>query len=196
MFIDMPQPILDRMRVLEQIDASDRTDGTDRMRRLRQITPEVGKFIALLAAASPPGRYLEIGTSAGYSTLWLALACRATRRRVTTFEILDEKAVLARETFRAAGVTDIVEFVQGDALANLSKYEEIAFCFLDAEKEIYERCYEAVIPRLVPGGILVADNAINHEATLRPMLERELADKRVDALVVPIGKGELVCRKK
>ncbi len=49
---------------------------------------------------------------------------------------------------------------------------------------------------MVPGGILVADNAINHEATLRPMLELALADERVDALIVPIGKGELVCRKK
>jgi predicted O-methyltransferase YrrM len=48
----------------------------------------------------------------------------------------------------------------------------------------------------VQGGILVADNAINHQATLRPMLERALQDARVDALIVPIGKGELVCRKR
>ena len=53
-----------------------------------------------------------------------------------------------------------------------------------------------VIPRLVPGGLLIADNAINHAATLQPMLNRALADNRVDALVVPIGKGELVCRKR
>lgn len=196
MFHDIPQPILDRMRLLEQIDARDRADGTERMKRLRQIPPEVGKFIAVLAAASPPGRYLEIGTSAGYSTLWLTLACRATRRLVTTFEILDEKAALAKETFGTAGVTDVVEFVQGDALTYLAKYDEIAFCFLDAEKEIYERCYETAIPNMVPGGILVADNVINHEATLRPMLERAMADERVDALIVPIGKGELLCRKK
>ena len=65
-----------------------------------------------------------------------------------------------------------------------------------AEKEIYERCYELVVPRLVPGGLLVADNVINHEATLRPMLDRALSDHRVDALVVPIGKGELVCQKR
>jgi caffeoyl-CoA O-methyltransferase len=53
-----------------------------------------------------------------------------------------------------------------------------------------------VVPKLVSGGILVADNAINHEKTLRPMLDRALADDRVDAMIVPIGKGELVCRKK
>jgi predicted O-methyltransferase YrrM len=60
---------------------------------------------------------------------------------------------------------------------------------------VYAECYEAVIPRLVKGGLLVADNAISHRETLKPMLDRALTDERVDALVVPIGKGELVCRK-
>lgn len=184
------------MRELEQIDSRDRTDGTSRMKRLRQIPSEVGRFIALLAAAAPDGSCIEIGTSAGYSTLWLALACRATGRRVTTFEILDEKAKLARVTFDDTGVTDVVELVHGDALNHLPECKDISFCFLDAEKEIYDRCYEVIVPRMVPGGVLVADNAINHEATLRPMLDRALRDERVDALIVPIGKGELVCRRK
>ncbi len=196
MFHDIPPAILTRMRELEQIDLRDRADGTPRLKRLRQIPPEVGRFIALLAAAAPDGRYIEIGTSAGYSTLWLALACRATGRRITTFEIRDEKAELARLTFEAAGVGDTVELIHGDALELLPGYGNIAFCFLDCEKEIYEPCYETVTPRMVQGGILVADNAINHQATLRPMLDRALHDDRVDALIVPIGKGELVCRKR
>jgi predicted O-methyltransferase YrrM len=194
MFHEIPEAILARMRELERIDSIDRVDGTPRLKRLRQIPPEVGRFIALLAAAAPPGRCIEIGTSAGYSTLWLALACRATGRKITTYEILDEKAELARQSFDQAGVWDVVEFVHGDALDRLPKLKEIAFCFLDAEKEIYGRCYEALLPRMVAGGILVADNAINHQATLQPMLDRALADERVDALIVPIGKGELVCR--
>jgi predicted O-methyltransferase YrrM len=55
-------------------------------------------------------------------------------------------------------------------------------------------CYEAVVPKLVTGGILIADNAINHAETLQPMLDRALSDKRVDAVIMPIGKGELICR--
>ncbi len=195
MFHDIPQTVLTRMRELEQIDLRDRNDGTPQMNRLRQISPDVGRFIALLAATAPDGRCIEIGTSAGYSTLWLALACRATSRKVTTFEILGEKVELARSTFGVAGVGDIVELVHGDALEYLSNFQNIAFCFLDCEKEIYERCYEAVVPRMVKGGVLVADNAINHQATLQPMLERALHDDRVDVLIVPIGKGELVCRR-
>lgn len=196
MLNDIPQRILARMRELEQIDARDRSDGTPRPERLRQIPPETGRFIALLAAMAPPGRFIEIGASAGYSTLWLALACRLAGRTVTTFEVLDEKVRLARQTFETAGVLDVVELVQGDALDRLSDIPDVSFCFLDAEKEIYAECYELVVPNMVSGGVLVADNAISHEETLRPMLERALADDRVDALVVPIAKGEFVCRKK
>ena len=83
-----------------------------------------------------------------------------------------------------------------DALDHLADCEGVSFCFLDAEKDIYPACYEAVVPTMTAGGILVADNAINHEATLRPMFERALSDDRVDAMVVPIGGGELVCRRR
>ncbi|MCP4167741.1 MAG: hypothetical protein GY759_17875 [Chloroflexi bacterium] len=97
MFHNIPNPILERMKYLETVDARDRQDGTPRMQRLRQIPPETGKFLALMAAAAPAGKVIEVGTSAGYSTLWLALACRQSGRRMTTFEVLDEKVKLAKE---------------------------------------------------------------------------------------------------
>lgn len=196
MFHDIPRKVLERMRELEQKDLRDRADGTPRKKKLRQIPPQVGRFIAIMAASAPKGRWIEIGTSAGYSTLWLALACRASGRKVTTFEILAEKLNRARFTFDVAGVQDAVELIHGNALDSLSDYENIAFCFLDAEKEIYLDCYELVVPRMVRGGILIADNAISHRVTLRSMLERVLCDDRVDALVVPIGRGQLVCRRR
>ncbi len=196
MFNEIPESMLNRMRELERIDSLDRADGTPRPKRLRQISPEVGRFIAILAAAAPAGRCIEIGTSAGYSTLWLALACRATGRKITTYEILDEKARIAHETFDATTVLDVVEFVHGDALDHLAELKEIAFCFLDAEKEIYGSCYETVVPRMVTGGILVADNAISHQVELQPVLDRALKDTRVDAMILPVGKGELLCRKR
>ncbi|MCB0210526.1 MAG: O-methyltransferase [Anaerolineae bacterium] len=196
MFHTISQAMRDRMHYLETKDSQDRTDGTPRLQRLRQIAPDTGKFIALLAANVPPGHIIEIGTSAGYSTMWLALACLETGRTVTTFEILEEKVKLAQETFRLADVEPVVELVVGDAREYLSTYKDIAFCFLDAEKDVYQDCYEAVIPNLVTGGLLVADNAINHQKVLKPMLDRALEDERVDALIVPIGNGELVCRKR
>ena len=195
MFYSIRQSILDRMQYLEQIDATDRTDGTPRSQRLRQIPAETGKFLALLAAGAPEGAYLEIGTSAGYSTLWISLACEMLGRTIHTVEVLPEKVQLARETFRVTQLEQTVQLIEGDARNSLSRLNNISFCFLDAEKEIYGECYEAVVPKLVRGGLLVADNAVNHQATLKPMLDRALTDPRVDALIVPIGKGELVCRK-
>lgn len=195
MFHNIRPSVLERMNYLERVDTQDRTDGTSRLKRLRQIPPETGRFLALLAANAPDGSMLEIGTSAGYSTLWLSLACETLERRITTYELLQDKVSLARETFRLAGVEEWVDLVEGDALSHLHRYERIAFCFLDAEKEVYEACYEEIVPRLVPGGLLVADNAINHQETLQPMLARAALDVRVDSLIVPIGKGELVCRK-
>lgn len=195
MFHNIPKAIQERMHYLESINKKDRLNGTPGQQRLRQIPPETGKFIALLAATAPAGTYLEIGTSAGYSTLWLALACKEMGRKIVTFEIDKEKCDLARETFRRTGIEKTVELVIGDAREYLQNCKNISFCFLDAEKDVYDDCYEKLIPRMMRGGLLVADNAISHREILKPMLARALADKRVDALVVPIGSGELVCRK-
>ena len=183
------------MQFLEQVDAKDRQDGTPRAQRLRQIPRETGKFIAVLAAGAPEGACLEIGTSAGYSALWLALASLETARKVTTFELSEEKARLAQITFRLAGLENLVHCVEGDARERLKHYAQISFCFLDAEKEIYLDCYEIVIPRMVKGGLLIADNAISHKESLESCIERARSDKRVDALIVPIGHGELVWRR-
>ncbi|MFX0106458.1 MAG: O-methyltransferase [Candidatus Hodarchaeota archaeon] len=195
MFHPIPKSIKQRMEYLEELDRKDRIDGSSRMERLRQIPPETGKFLSILAASAPKGEFLEIGTSAGYSTMWIALACQLNGNKLTTFEILKEKAELAKETLRITKLENIVELIEGDARDFLPNYKNISFCFLDAEKEIYGECYDLIVPNMVKGGIFVADNAINHYETLKPMLDKALADERVDALIVPIGKGELICRK-
>ena len=195
MFHTIRRSMLQRMEYLEQMDARDREDGTTRLKRLRQVPPETGKFLALMAAGAPEGEVVEIGTSAGYSTMWIALACEMLGRMLTTFEVLPEKVKMARETFKLVEVEAIVTLVEGDAREHLAQMDEIGFCFLDAEKDVYVDCYELVIPNLVKGGLLIADNAINHREALQPMLERALSDERVDAMILPIGKGELVCRK-
>ena len=195
MFHDIPQSFLDRMQYLEQIDAGDRKDGTPHRQRLRQISRETGKFISVLAASAPEGACVEIGTSAGYSTLWLALARLESAGKITTFELSAEKVRLARETFRLTGLEDLVHCVEGDARERLRACEQISFCFLDAEKLAYLDCYEVVVPRMVKGGLLIADNVISHKESLELFLQRVQSDERVDSVIVPVGQGELVCRK-
>jgi len=196
MFHDIPGIVLQRMRELELRDQEDRSDRTPFPQRLRQVPPETGRFLALLLAMAPGGDCIEIGASGGYSALWLALACWATDRRLVTYEVLPAKAERARETFAQAGVGDVVTLVEGDFLARAEGLGQVGFCFLDAEKDDYAACYDIVVPRLVCGGLLVADNALSHRETLGPMIDRAIADVRVDALVVPVGQGELVCRKR
>lgn len=195
MLHNIPESVKKRMEYLEKMDSEERVNGTPRLERLRQIPPETGKFLSILAAGAPNGEFLEIGTSGGYSTMWIALACIEKGIKIKTFEILEEKIKLAKETFRESKIANYVELVEGDARGFLEKEKNISFCFLDAEKEVYEDCYDLIIPNMVKGGLLVADNAINHYKILKPMIDKALSDKRVDALIVPIGKGLLFCRK-
>lgn len=176
MFHTIPENVLKRMRKLEAIDSRNRQDGTPRSQRLRQIPPETGRFIALLA-------------------LRLGLAARHVKRTLTTFETSETKVDLARKTLAIAQLQDTVELVHGDAREALSSIDDIAFCFLDAEKDIYLECYEHVVPQMLSGGLLIADNAVSHSEELAATLESALSDSRVDAMAVPIGKGLLVCRR-
>lgn len=195
MFHTIPPTVLERMAFLEAQDARDRHDDTPHMLRLRQIPRETGQLLALLANSAPAGAMLEVGTSAGYSSLWLSLACSQSDRRLVTFELSQAKALLAAETFRLAQVEPWIELINEDALRHLVNYPQIAFCFLDAEKKIYSQCYDLIVPRLVPGGWLIADNVISHAEELKPMIQQTLSDQRVDAMIIPIGKGLLACRK-
>jgi caffeoyl-CoA O-methyltransferase len=195
MFHNIPEAILKRMRELEAQDAADREDGTPRLQRLRQIPPVTGKFLALLCANAPTGGVMEVGTSGGYSSLWLSLACKERGNHLTTFETLEEKVSRADETFEAAKIRSQIQLIHGDARDVISGYTDIAFCFLDAERDIYTDVYEKMIDNIVPGGIITVDNVISHADELAGFVSHVENDPRVDALVVPIGKGILVCRK-
>lgn len=181
--------VLDR---LEARDARERETGAPRAVRLRQITPGVGRFLRNLVLAARPRSLIEIGTSGGYSTVWIASAVRTYGGLLTTLEIDPVKVALARETLCDAGLEDTVTIVEGDAFAYLKRRAEPAgFVFLDAEKEDYLAFLSLIVPLLSPGGVLVADNLISHEATLRDFREAALADPRLSSVVVPIGRGEL-----
>ncbi|MGA7720851.1 MAG: class I SAM-dependent methyltransferase [Ignavibacteriaceae bacterium] len=196
MFNEINEKMKLRMKYLENIDRGDRTDGTEKLRRLRQIPPETGKFLSLLASNCPDGNFIEIGTSAGYSTMWISLAAKERKIKVKTFELLEEKINLAKETFNEARISDMVELIEGDALNNLENISDVSFCFIDCEKEIYEKCWDLVSGKVVKNGLIIADNAINHYDTIKPMIDKASADERFDCLIVPICTGELVCRRK
>ncbi len=195
MFHDIPKNILEQMKILEDLDTQDRQDGTTQVKRLRQISPDTGRFIAIQAATVPEGSWVEVGTSAGYSALWISLAAKLKKEKLFTYELLQDKVTLAKNTFKLTKVKEYVELVHGDARGHVGRYEEIAFAFLDSEKEMYDEFYDLIVPLLVPGGLLIADNLVSHKEFFSSFIAKVEKDERVDSVIVPIGKGLLLCRK-
>ncbi len=206
----VPGRIRAAMAALEAIDEADRADGTPQVRRLRAVRPEVGQLLLTMALAIGARTIVEVGTSGGYSALWLAVAAGRTGGRVVTFEIDPDKIRRARRTFQDAGVEALVDLREGDGGRGLQGFAGSAseegtgpragpigpgpadLVFLDAEKADYLRFLEPAIDALRPGGLLVADNLTTHPAELAAFREAALADPRLSGLVVPIGGGELV----
>lgn len=181
---------------LERRDALERERGAPRRERLRQVTPDVGRFLHTLVLAIRPRSILEIGTSGGYSTVWLATAARPVGAAMTTLEIDPVKVERATSNLREAGVDDVVTIVQGDAFDYLrARREPFNFVFLDAEKEDYVRFLELTVPLLSVGGLLVADNLISHAQELAQFRRRAESDPHLSTVVVPIGRGELLAAR-
>jgi predicted O-methyltransferase YrrM len=176
------------MRELEDETARDQV-------ALRSVTEDVGRCLALLAASTPRGTFLELGSSCGYSSLWLSLAARARGATLITVELNEKKVALVRKNMARAGVADSVQAVHGDALDYAARFDEIAFCFSDLQPpELNAQVYERVVPRLLTGGLLVIDNVTSprHQTEL---LNRAETDPRVDSVLLPFPKGDLICRR-
>lgn len=185
------------LKRLEAEDRADRSDGTPRERRLRAVTPEVGRFLNIFAKAVGARRILEVGTSGGYSTLWLADAARETGGSVTTLEIDPAKVERAQRNLTEAGADGLVTIVPGDAREMVATLEPgFDFVFLDAEKELYLELLEPLVRLLRPGGALVADNLLSHAEELAAFREAAERHPELECVLVPIPRGELLCRKR
>ena len=165
--------------------------------RLLNITPDTGAFLAVLVRACRAQRILEIGTSNGYSTLWLAEAAHATGGEVTTVEHRPAKVALARGTFARATAIATIRLEQSDggdvlAAAAAGAYD---FIFLDADRAQYTRWWPAIRRSLSNGGLLVVDNAVSHASEVAAFVAGVAADPGFTAVLVPIGKGEFVACK-
>ncbi len=192
----MDRRVANVLRRLEEEDSLDRVDGTPRQLRLRAVTADVGQFLRLLVKLTNARHILEIGTSGGYSTIWLASSARETGGQVTTLELDEAKIKRARQNFTLAGLDDFVTIVEGDAHQTLGTLKgSFDLAFLDAEKEFYLDFLEPLVGLLRRGGVLVADNVLSHAEELAPF--REAAESRADleCVLVPFLRGELMCVK-
>jgi predicted O-methyltransferase YrrM len=169
---------------------------TERPKRMLNITPDTGRLLWILIRTSRATRILEVGTSNAYSTIWLADAARATGGRVVTLEADPGKIALARENLGRAGCADRVDLVAGRAAETLSTLTgPFDFVFLDADRASYLTYLEMVLPKVVPGGLIVADNVTSHPEELAAYLARVRSHPELVSVTVPVGKGEEISYK-
>lgn len=166
----------------------------ERGRRMLNITPDTGEFLAVLVRFGTARRVLEIGTSNGYSTLWLAEAAAAIDGHVTTLEYAEDKAAMARDTFARSGLADRITLVHGDAGPWLAEAADasIDLLFLDSDRGQYAGWWPQLRRVLRPGGLLVVDNATSHAGEMEPLRTLLESDANFSTSLVPVGNGELL----
>ncbi len=179
------QPIVAALTMQEYLDSRDEF--------LLDIGVESAQFLNILIKASRPRTILEIGTSYGYSTIWLAEAAEVCGAHIVSFEIDAPKIRYAQEQIKEAGLSSVVEFVHGDAcLAPLSLPCPVDFALIDLWKELYIPALDALYPMLAPKAIIAADN-ICLPAIHAPAMQGYVAHVRslpgMQSVTVPVGSG-------
>jgi predicted O-methyltransferase YrrM len=179
---------------LERFGEANDAATSERARRMLNITRDTGEFLAVLVRATAARRLLEIGTSNGYSTLWLAEAAKGIGGSVTTVEFAEDKIALATANFARSGLSPCITLVHDDAGRLLQRSDPSAYdlIFLDSERTEYPGWWPQLRRVLRPGGLLVVDNATSHVEQMAPFVALVRADRGFETCLVPVGKGEFL----
>lgn len=171
-----------------------RDGGQDQ--RMRAIGPETGQLLNTLVKSLEAPTVLELGTSFGYSAIWLAEAARATGGRLITMELHEYKSAHAQKMAAQAGLSDLIDFRVGDAVQMIAALPvRLDFVFVDLWKDLYEPCLEAFYPRLNPGAIIVADNMLRPSPEEVKGYQRAVRAKPgMTSVLLPVGSGIEVSR--
>lgn len=186
--------------LLQELEAfSERNDASakDRSERMLNITPDTGAFLSVLVRSRGARNILELGTSNGYSTLWLASAAKDVEGEVTSVDINPAKTALAQKNLERAGLQGLVHLHTGDAgeFLNQGPVGRWDFIFMDASREFYPAWWPNVWRSLRPHGLIVVDNASSHAAEMEPFFELIRQQPDASHVLAPVGKGELMVLK-
>jgi len=162
------------------------------------ISEEDGKFLRLLVVMHRTKKALEIGGASGYSAIWLGLGLRETGGTLTTVEYDPTRAQELKANIEAAGLTDVVKVVAGDAFQAVpAEPGTFDFVFIDAWKPDYQKYFEMTFPRLRRGGLIVAHNVINKGADMQDFLQTVTTrDDLLTSIVAPGSEGVSISVKR
>jgi predicted O-methyltransferase YrrM len=169
----------------------------DRLQRLRNVEPETAELLGVLVRALGARRVLEVGTSNGYSTIWLADAVGETGGAVLSLEIEPERTEQALANLTRAGVEGAAELRTEDAGEALAGFADESWdlIFLDAERPAYVGYWPDLLRVLVPRGLLVVDNALSHAKELVDFSELVYGADGVTSTLLTVGAGVLLIVK-
>lgn len=177
--------VLDRLYAQ---DAAERAAGLPSSERRRNVDRESGKFLNLLARAIKAWSILEIGSSNGVSTIWLALAARESGGHVLGLEVREDRAREAQSNLATAGLGNVASVRAVDALLTVPTLAgPYDFVFIDAEKDDYTQHIRNVVDLVAPNGLIVADNVVSHDLSEYQAFVRGRAD--LDTVTVPAYRG-------
>jgi predicted O-methyltransferase YrrM len=177
--------------LMKSIPSSEIEQNRDRF--LLSVGEDAAVFLNTLVKASKPKLILEIGTSYGYSTIWLAEAASRYGGKVISLENDPEKATYANQKINEARLNNFVEIVIGDALDFLKNTKQtFDFILLDLWKELYIPCFDLFYPKLNKGAYVISDNMIfpPHSKIEMDIYRNHLKNtKAFDSVLLPIGSG-------
>ena len=160
------------------------------------VARETAVFMSMLIKISNIKSALEIGTSNGYSTLWIAEALSHTGGHLTTIEFWEKRQKIAVENLTKHGLIDRVTPITGSAAAVLAELEiKPDFIFIDANKAEYIKYFELLKDRMPTGAILLADNVLSHKEKVKPFVDRISADSDFQSQVLDLPAGLLMALK-
>ncbi len=189
--MSLSSPFLQRLNELYQSFIKFDATQCDRIKRYRNIEPESALFLAMQIRIQQSKKILEIGTSTGYSTLWLADAAQVTGGQVTTVEIDEKRTQQAKEYAKELQVDDVIDFWVGDAQQFLeNSQQKYDFILLDAERDAYLN-YWKYLQNMIENqsGVLIVDNVISHSAEVKSFITEVKQDQRFITTTLPIGAG-------
>lgn len=209
----MDSKIASVVTALEKQALAENTGETELRREemMQPITHDTGLFYKVLTMSTKARRVLEVGTSAGYSTLWFAAALKYNYgnkkavKAITTVESNPSKVAVARSNFKKAGVDGMIEILEGNALSKLRilksnnirnesrDKKKFDLVFLDADKENLIEYFDLMLPLVRIGGIIAADNVLYPEEyryLMKDYLAHVRKTKNIQSVTVPIGNGE------
>lgn len=162
------------------------------------VPRETGLLLNTLIKMMNVKEVLEIGTSNGYSGLWITNALKCTDGHLTTIEFYEKRQNIAIENFKQTGVLDRVTLLQGDArdvLSKLSDEKKFDMVFIDANKKEYFDYFNLVKPHLNEKAVILADNIISHFAKVRTFINAIENDDDFQSQIVEMPGGLLIAYK-